>query len=266
MTSSLIDIGVNLTNSRFRDSVPEVLHRAEDEGVSGILITGTSEQESAAALELANQFPNQCWSTAGVHPHDAANVSDDWQNNLRQLAAQDKVKAIGECGLDFNRNFSPPEKQIEVFKGQLELADELNMPVFLHERDAFDTQIDVLSSQSTLNGVIHCFTGTTKQMLAYLEFGLYVGITGWLCDPKRGESLRQAVLELPLERMMIETDAPYLTPKGLKDSAGKKVRTNEPRYLPFIAETIARLKGVDVCEVINASTQNANALFQLEIS
>lgn len=266
MASSLIDIGVNLTHTRFQDSLPEVLQRAESAGVSGILITGTSEQESANALDIATQFPNQCWSTAGVHPHDAANVSEDWRHNLRQLAAQEKVKAIGECGLDFNRNFSPQEKQIEVFKGQLELAYELNMPLFLHERDAFDVQIEILTSHSALRGVAHCFTGTTEQMLTYLDLGLYVGITGWLCDAKRGESLREAVLELPLERLMIETDSPYLTPKGLKDSEGKKVRTNEPCYLPFIAEAIAQLKGVEVSEVIETSTQNANSLFHLEYS
>lgn len=256
---TFFDIGVNLTNKRFHKDLEDVLCRAKNVGVSGILITGTSEQESADALSLANNYSEQCWSTAGVHPHDAANVSEDFINNLNKLASHEKVIAIGECGLDFNRNFSPQDKQIEVFKQQLELAQELTLPVFLHERDAFEQQVKVLEQCSDLQGVTHCFTGTIEQMDCYLELGLYIGVTGWLCDPKRGFSLREAVKRLPLEKLMIETDAPYLTPKGLPG----KIRRNEPCYLPHIASVIAELKGVPVEVVAQASTQNARSLFRV---
>ena len=253
------DIGVNLTNSRFNKDLEDVLWRSEAQGVNRILITGTSEQESTAALQLSERFPDVCWCTAGVHPHDAASVSADYVENLKQLAAHDKVKAIGECGLDFNRNYSPQDQQIRVFEQQLTLADELDLPVFLHERDAFEEQIEILAGFKGLRGVTHCFTGSPEQMHGYLELGLYIGVTGWLCDAKRGEALRNAVTELPLERLLIETDAPFLTPKTLPG----KVRRNEPCYLPHIASAIAELKGVDVAQVAKASTQNANTLFDI---
>lgn len=253
------DIGVNLTNSRFSDDLVLVLQRAEEVGVDGMLITGTSELESKAALELARRYPRMCYSTAGVHPHDAASVSDNFVSVLRQLASEEQVKAIGECGLDFNRNYSPPDKQIEVFESHLVLASELELPLFLHERDAFEQQTQMLAQVANLHGVAHCFTGTTEQMMAYLELGLYIGVTGWLCDAKRGQSLREAVLELPLERLLIETDAPFLTPKDLPG----KVRRNEPCYLPHIAQAIADIKGVEAFEVAHASSVNAQHLFKL---
>lgn len=253
------DIGVNLTNSRFSDDVEQVIQRAQEVGVNGLLITGTSELESESALQLAKRYPDICYSTAGVHPHDAVSVSDDFLSVLRQLAGQAQVKAIGECGLDFNRNFSPPDKQIEVFGLQLELATELDLPVFLHERDAFQHQTRMLSQVQGLQGVAHCFTGTTEEMMAYLDLGLYVGITGWLCDAKRGQSLREAVLELPLERLLIETDAPFLTPKDLPG----KIRRNEPCNLPHIAQAIADIKGIEAFEVADVSTHNAKYLFNL---
>ena len=254
----MIDIGVNFTNSRFDDDRERVLARAADAGVTGMLLTGTCETESAKALSLARQYSG-LWSTAGVHPHDAAQVSDDFISVLENLAAESQVKAIGECGLDFNRNFSPPEKQLEVFELQVQLAQKLDMPLFLHERDAFEQQLSVLYSVTGLKGVAHCFTGTQEQMLAYLDLGLYIGVTGWLCDPKRGKDLREAVTALPLSRLLLETDAPFLTPKTLPG----KVRRNEPCYLPHIAEAVADIKQVAVSEVINASTENAKRLFDL---
>ena len=253
------DIGVNLTNKRFADDLDQVISRALAAKVNALLITGTSEQESQRALELANLYPDCCWSTAGVHPHDAAQVSADFQNRLRALAQHEKVLAIGECGLDFNRNFSPKEDQLRVFEAQLNIAHELAMPVFLHERDAFDEQVALLSQFSGLSGVAHCFTGTEAQMQRYLELGLYIGITGWLCDPKRGEALRTAVKSLPLERLLVETDAPYLTPKNLPG----KVRRNEPCYLPHIVQEIAQIKQVAVAEVQASAWQNSATLFGL---
>ncbi|MCC2607059.1 TatD family hydrolase [Planctobacterium marinum] len=253
--SPLFDIGVNLTNNRFNDDLQQVLARSKEAGVQGLLLTGTSEAESAAALNICHNYPD-CWSTAGVHPHDAANVSENFIAQLRHLARDDKVLAIGECGLDFNRNFSPREAQLSVFQQQIELATELNLPLFLHERDAFDEQIKMLSAVNRLRGVAHCFTGTPAQMQAYLALGLYIGITGWVCDPRRGQDLQEAVKHLPLERLLLETDAPFLTPKTLPG----KIRRNEPCYLPHIAETVADLKQISVEEVARAATHNAQTL------
>ncbi|BDX08562.1 3'-5' ssDNA/RNA exonuclease TatD [Planctobacterium marinum] len=238
-----------------------MIQRACDSGVAGLLITGTSERESQAALEICQQYPDYCWSTAGVHPHDAAQVSASYIDILRQLASQPGVKAIGECGLDFNRNFSPAEAQIAVFKQQIALASELELPLFLHERDAWDSQMEILSGVNNLRGVAHCFTGTTEQMQGYLSLGLYIGVTGWLCDPKRGESLREALVHLPLDKLLIETDAPYLTPKTLPG----KIRRNEPCYLPHIAETIAEIKQVSVATIAEVSSANAARLFGLKL-
>lgn len=259
--TKLFDIGVNLTNNRFNDDVDAVVQRARDVGVSGILITGTSEQESQSAFELCQQYPQYCWATAGVHPHDAAQVSASFITNLRNLASHKGVVAIGECGLDFNRNFSPQDVQIDVFKQQIQLALELELPLFLHERDAYAIQMDILSAVTNLKGVAHCFTGTTEQMQGYLSLGLYIGVTGWLCDPKRGETLREAVKQLPLDRLLLETDAPFLTPKTLPG----KVRRNEPCYLPHIAATIAELKQVSVQDIAQASYANAQRLFGIKL-
>lgn len=256
------DIGVNLTNNRFADDLEEVIARAKDASVAGLLLTGTSVLESQATVALNQRFPGVCWSTVGVHPHDAAQVTDDYIEQLRELAKQQGVVAIGECGLDFNRNFSPPEKQIEVFQQQLTLSQELQLPLFLHERDAFEQQVALLAEVPYLKGVAHCFTGSVSQMQTYLELGLYVGVTGWLCDAKRGATLREAVKVLPLERLLIETDAPFLTPKTLPG----KVRRNEPCYLPHIAQAIAELKSVTVDEVAEASLHNAESLFAIKVT
>lgn len=254
------DIGVNLTNKRFSDDLDEVIARSLSANVNALLLTGTSEAESKQALTLALAYPHCCWSTAGIHPHDAAQASPNFQQNLSTLAGHHKVVAIGECGLDFNRNFSPKTAQLNVFEGQLEVAKQLAMPVFLHERDAFDEQFALLQRYAGLTGVAHCFTGTVQQMHHYLDLGLYIGITGWLCDPKRGTALREAVKTLPLERMLVETDAPYLTPKNLPG----KIRRNEPCYLPHIVSEIAQIKQLSPHEVQAATWQNSVALFGLK--
>lgn len=253
------DVGVNLTSPRLAD--PEVLTRARDAGVSHMAVTGTSVEESARALELCRSKGTGLYATAGVHPHYASDVDGQYLNQLRHLASHDSVIAIGECGLDFNRNFSAPADQLNVFEQQLGLACELGLPVFLHERDAFEQQIALLSRYRSqlVGGVAHCFTGTLEQMQAYLDLDLYIGITGWVCDSKRGAALREAVPHLPLNRIVLETDAPYLFPKTLK----VKQRTNEPAYLPHIAEQVCLLMGVDSETLRRHSVQNSMGLFRL---
>jgi TatD DNase family protein len=173
--------------------------------------------------------------------------------------------AIGECGLDFNRNFSTPEQQLLAFEQQLKLACELDLPVFLHERDAFDPQIELLTKyhKELKGGVVHCFTGNIEQMSRYLDLGLYIGITGWVCDLKRGQALRDAVKSLPLNRILLETDAPYLRPKGLANNRKVDNGNNEPAYLPYIAEEVAGLMATDINTIQVASLNNTQTLFNI---
>lgn len=253
------DIGVNLTNNRFRGDLDQVLADARLAGVEQVIITGTNEQESRAAFALTKRQDMALYSTAGVHPHDADHVSPDWEVHLEDLLALPRVVAAGECGLDFNRNFSSRDGQLKVFEAQLELAVSSGKPVFLHERDAFDEQLSLLSRHDISHGVAHCFTGNKDQMQAYLDLGLYIGVTGWICDPKRGVELREAATQLPLDRLLLETDAPYLVPKN----ATGRVRRNEPKYLPLVAQVVAELQGISLETVAQASYDNARKLFSL---
>lgn len=260
----LCDIGVNLTNNRFNDDWQETVHRASQAGVNKLIITGTDIEESRRALAMSEQLPAHCYATVGIHPHYAKNAASNYQDALLELASHPKAVAIGECGLDFNRNYSPPEVQKQVFTAQLNIAAATQKPVFLHERDAFDTQMSILRAyrDKLAGGVVHCFTGNTEQILACLELGFYIGITGWLCDPKRGKNLRDAVQHLPLNRLLLETDAPYLMPKTLSGSA----KRNEPENLPHILEQLAEILPDEHSaeNIAKASYQNSVALFGLE--
>lgn len=247
------DIGVNLTNPRL--PLPDVINQAHAAGVTQLAITGTSVADSQQAAQLAAEY--NVVSTAGIHPHYASDAPSDYIAQLTQLAAHSHVVAIGECGLDFNRNFSTPEQQIVVFRAQLALAEQLAMPVFLHERDAFEQQLTCLDAHPGLPGVAHCFTGSLEQMQAYLQRGLYIGITGWLCDEKRGGALREAVPHLPLDKLLLETDAPYLLPKRLPG----KHKFNQPANLPWIAEQLAALMHLEPATLMQHSYANACRLF-----
>ena len=258
------DIGVNLMDKRL--SIEAVLERAQLANVKQLLITGSNIPESQNAARLAKQWPKRLFSTAGIHPHHAKDASENFVDELRDLATQAEVIAIGECGLDFNRNFSEPEQQLRVFESQLILATELQLPVFLHERDAFDQQIALLKKYRSglCGGVAHCFTGTKQQMHAYLDLGFYIGVTGWVCDPKRGHELRDAVQELPLERLLLETDAPYLWPKTLSKKQSLASGNNEPCNLPHIATYLANLLEIEETKLQQHAFHNSCQLFQLD--
>lgn len=263
----MIDIGVNLTNKRFDKDRTDIIHRAQRQGVSRLLITGTNVLESQQALALCQhyqqQFPNSLYATAGVHPHDADGVADDFLAQLTLLANQPQVKAIGECGLDFNRNFSTPEQQVKVFKAQISLASALHMPLFLHQRDAFEPWFKALKPYiSKVPAMVsHCFTGNKIELLQCLDAGMYIGITGWLCDERRGQELRDIVPFIPLERLLIETDAPYLTPRTIRPKP--KSSRNEPCYLPYIVEQLAQLMTIDPQQIACQTSLNAEKVFNL---
>jgi len=257
----LIDIGVNLTNSRFNKDRELVIERAITNNINGLLVTGTNIEESKKASFLCQQYPGYLYSTAGVHPHDADHVSYNYLEELKKLANNCWVKAIGECGLDFNRNFSQPKQQQLVFSEQVQLADDLKLPLFLHQRDAFEPWFDILSpfTSSIPAMVSHCFTGDLQQLKKCLDAGMYIGITGWLCDERRGQELRDIVQYIPLDRLMIETDAPYLTPRTIRPKP--KSSRNEPSYLPYIVQTFAELSDYSVEDIIKQTSKNSRDVF-----
>ena len=257
----MIDIGINLTNSRFDKDRADVIARAKTVGVTGLVITGTSIEESIAAQQLAQQWPNYCYSTAGVHPHDATSVTDFALPQIRALAQLPQVVAIGECGLDFNRDFSPRSQQEAVFEAQLALAAELNMPVFMHCRDAHERFLAILKPwrDKLPAAVVHCFTGSQQELHDCLALDLHIGITGWICDERRGTELRQIVRDIPSQRLMIETDGPYLLPRDYRPKP--KSSRNEPLYLPHIAAVIAECRGESTADVVNNSYQVSQAFF-----
>jgi TatD DNase family protein len=260
----LIDIGVNLTNKRFNSDLTTVIDSAKEVGVNHLIITGTSITESKQAIELCQQFPDFCSATAGIHPHDADQAPDDFIEQLTDLANHQCVRAIGECGLDFNRNFSTPDNQQKVFEQQLELAAKLALPVFLHQRDAFDCWQGILSNYLTElpGGVSHCFTGDLTQLKKCLDMGLYIGITGWICDPKRGQELFDIAKYIPLDRIMIETDAPYLVPKSIRPKP--KSSRNEPKYLPAVLEHLALAMSVPIDTLAEHTRANSINFFALD--
>ncbi len=260
----LIDIGANLSHDSFRDDLPQVLERAREAGVAQMIVTGASESESRAAHDIACAYPGVLFATAGVHPHLAREWTDDTASVIRELARSPIVVAVGETGLDFNRDFSPRPVQERIFAAQLEIAADLAMPVFMHERDAHDRFAAILGNYRSRLGpaVIHCFTGDGAALDHYLDLDLHVGITGWICDERRGTHLRELVSRIPLDRLMLETDSPYLLPRDLEPRP--KSRRNEPMHLRHILETVAACRGMDVAELADATTRTARSFFDLD--
>ena len=260
----MIDIGLNLSNPQFDADRDAVVQRARQAGVEALILTGTDLSESQAAAQLASCWPGYAFSTAGVHPHDARHWDEHSADALRQLASLPQVVAIGECGLDFNRDFSPRPEQEAAFSAQLALAAELQLPVFMHCRDAHARFVALLEPwlPRLPAAVLHCFTGNGDELAECLALGLHIGITGWVCDERRGEELRTLVPRIPAGRLMIETDAPYLLPRDL--SPKPKSRRNEPAFLAHIAATIADLRGEPVEQLLRHTRATSRAFFRLD--
>jgi TatD DNase family protein len=260
----LIDIGANLTHPAYHGDLPEVLARSQAAGVGQMVITGTSVLESTKASGLAKEHPGTLFATAGIHPHHARDCDESTIAALRALAQQPRVVAIGECGLDFNRNYSPHPDQEKWFVAQLELAIELQKPLFLHSRDAFPAFSDLIRAHKDKlpKGVAHCFTGTREELHSYLDLGLHIGITGWICDERRGAHLLALVRDIPADRLMLETDSPYLTPRDLQPQP--KARRNEPAHLAHILCAVARALGKPDERLAEETTRNARRFFGLD--
>jgi TatD DNase family protein len=258
----LIDIGVNLAHDSYDADRDAVITRARHAGVIQMLVTGSTLASSNAAIALARAHPGQLFATAGVHPHHAHELSAPAILELEQLARDDEVVAVGECGLDYFRNFSAPAAQQQAFHRQLELAARIGKPVFLHQRDAHADFVAILSEHAAnWRGVAHCFTGAGAELDCYLQLGLAIGITGWICDERRGAHLAALMPRIPAGRLLLESDGPYLLPRDLSPKPAS--RRNEPAYLPQVAGAVARARGEDVATLAHSSTAAARALFKL---
>jgi len=259
----LIDIGVNLTNKSLLADLDGVLQRAADVGVEQMVVTGTSYEVSLQAVQLCALHPARLFSTCGIHPHHASDWHDDSYAQLRELARRDCVRAIGETGLDFNRNYSPSTKQELAFAQQMALAVERQMALFCHQRDAHERFVAMLREQRERipRVVVHCFTDTREALIDYLDLDCYIGITGWICDERRGLELRELVKLIPAERLLLETDAPYLLPRNLEHKP--RSRINEPAWLPHIMRNVALCLERPPASVAADSLQNSRRFFGL---
>lgn len=259
----LVDIGVNLTNKSLLTDIEGVLQRALDAGIVQMVVTGTSIAESRAAIDLCRRFPERLVSTCGIHPHHASDWNAGSYDLLHAMAQQDCVRAIGETGLDFNRNYSPPRAQEEAFARQMALAVERQLPLFCHQRDAHRRFVEMLRDYRDQLGrvVVHCFTDTREALVEYLELDCYIGISGWLCDERRGLELRKLVKLIPAERLLLETDAPYLLPRNIDPRPASRI--NEPAYLAHILGDVARCREVQVAQLGRETLLNSRAFFAL---
>jgi len=259
----LIDIGANLTHSAFRHDLEETLHRSRAHGVVQLLITGASADGTREAYSLAQRYPGFLYATAGIHPHHANEYNDEIDALLREYITKMEVKAVGETGLDYYRDLSPRSAQLFAFEQQLQIAIDSQKPLFLHQRDAHE---DFLACMDQAEGkighaVVHCFTGEKRELFDYLDRDFYIGITGWICDERRGLHLREIVKNIPLNRLMIETDSPYLLPRNLQPMPSH--RRNEPMYLRHICREIADCRGESIQAIVISTTQNARIFFNL---
>ncbi len=262
MDAPLIDIGINLTHDSFNADRAAVLQRAREAGLVHLVITGASLSGAEQAVALAETDPAFLSATAGVHPHHASELTAATLPRLAAVLDHPAVRAAGECGLDYFRDYSPRSDQHRAFELQLQLAVDRQRPVFLHQRDAHGDFLAILRAAGSLPpAVAHCFTGSVAEAMDYLELGLYIGITGWICDERRGRHLEEVVRHIPADRLMIETDGPYLLPRTLPQKPAS--RRNEPAYLPEVARVVAAARGESIATLAHATTATATRFFGL---
>ncbi|REG85684.1 TatD family hydrolase [Marinomonas pollencensis] len=254
----MIDIGVNIQHETFLKDLTDTIAQSQAAGVEAMICIASDLEESAFLQNLCKTQPS-LWPTLGCHPHQASSWNTNSLDEIEQMISTRRPVAIGETGLDFNRNYSTPDEQRYAFREQIELSLRHNLPLYLHERDAHEEMIDTLKSIAgqQIKGVIHCFTGDQQQLENYLALGLHIGVTGWVCDERRGQALQQAVPDIPLDRLLLETDAPYLLPRTIRPRPKK----NHPKYLPWVAEEVAKLKGISTQALIKQTDINTHNLF-----
>jgi len=259
--AGFIDIACNFTHESFKDNLDEVILNAELQGVEKFVLLCASLKDLDLIQIIRNKSPNKFFTSAGIHPHHANEVLEINHTNLLHKLSKIKPNAIGETGLDYFRNISPPSVQRKSFEMHIEIAKELGLPLYLHQRDSHKDFIRIIkeNKDNFPKFIVHCFTGTQKELDDYLELGAYIGLTGWICDAKRNVDLRKSIRNIPLSKMMIETDCPYLIPKNLPNKPKKNI--NEPKYLPHIANEIAALIEVELDELKSATGNNAIQFF-----
>lgn len=259
----LIDIGANLAHDSFDADRDAVLARARNAGVGVIIVTGSCLASTQQAIALARAHPGFLYATAGLHPHHASDLDGETLSSLHSLATANEVLATGEMGLDFFRDLSPRAAQELAFHRQLEMAVAIRKPVFLHQRDAHTRFLPILREylDRLPAAVVHCFTGTREELHDYLDCGLHIGITGWICDERRGQALKDCVRDIPPDRLMIETDAPYLLPRGLQPKPA--TRRNEPMYLPAVIAAVAAAQDRPVTQLAAETSATARTFFAL---
>ncbi len=260
---NLFDSHCHINDPVFDPDFDEMMDRAVTQGIRAMMIAGVDMNTVSRALELAGQYP-RIYTAVGLHPHDASQCSHTLLDQFAQMAEEnDRVKAWGEIGLDFNRMFSPQEKQEAAFIAQMNRAEELNLPLIFHERDTQGRFCEILKSEGPVsrNGVVHCFSGTKKEMFQYLDMGYHIGITGIVTVLQRGEYLRSLVPHMPLDRILIETDAPYLTPKPQRN----KHRRNEPAFVKSVLLRLAEIREMDVEELGRIIFDNTCRLYRISL-
>ena len=258
--NSYFDIGANLTHESFDKDFNKVIEEAKMYDVKKICITSTSIEDTKISLKLLEKKEDFFITTCGIHPHYADSFKESNIEEIKKLSEHAAIKAIGETGLDFNRNFSKKENQILCFNSQIEVAQELNLPLFLHQRDAHKDFMDCFKNiDLKVNAVVHCFTGEKEEFYEYLDKGFWIGFTGWICDPVRGKHMIDLLSNMPLDRIMIETDSPYLLPKNLKI----KGRRNEPKFIVEVAKKIAKLQNKNLDEISQIFFENSMRFFNL---
>lgn len=257
----MIDIGANLTNPIFTDRISLILEESIKHNLSDIIITGTSLEKSKKAEEICSKYSNESlklYFTCGIHPHSAHEYSNKNIAGLFKEISKNSI-AIGECGLDYNRMFSTKKEQQEIFLSQLSLSQELSKPLFLHCRDSYDDFFSILKSFNNTFGVVHCFTGNRQQAKQILDLGYYIGITGWITDNKRNADLLSALNYIPIDRLLIETDCPYLIPKNMPN--WKKIKHSLPSHLPYIIEYVSMIKKISYDAIVDITKKNTQLLF-----
>ncbi len=263
---TLVDIGANLAHDSFDADREQVIERGRAAGVAVMIVTGSTLDDSEKAIALCRRHAGHLRATAGVHPHHATTLKDGDSGRLAELLADPMVVAAGECGLDYFRNFSPPEEQRRAFELQLALGEQLGRHLFFHQRDAHTDFVAMLRAhpEAASRGVLHCFTGGPAELEDCLALGLSIGVTGWICDERRGQGLREAASRIPAERLMLETDAPYLLPRTIQPKPAH--RRNEPATLPVILEETARCRGEEPRTLAESTTANACRFFGLTLA
>jgi len=260
--ASFIDIGANLLDNQLLKNFDSIIDKSKKNNIKKIIITSSHINDTIQAKELIAKEPDYLYTTVGFHPHNAKHYEEKYYTQMMKLCHLDYVKAIGECGLDYKRNYSTKDEQIYCFQRHLELATQIDLPMFLHERDAHNDFVNLLRQyiDRIEDVVVHCFTGNKESLKNYLDMGCYIGITGWITDPNRGYHLHDIIKYIPTDRLMIETDSPYLLP-FCDDIVNKSY--NEPCNLIFVFEEILKILKKDKEELSSQIYTNTCRFFNI---